>query len=646
MPGEDTRVWSLAVRDGRIEPELVYASDGSGTSRKLPPLHLRDALKYEGKKRDLSASHSHFFSSTARSGRVKITVKRPRAAVPAALVDDLTSLLTFVDRRTLGSHHTLTGCLVLKTDFLWAKVRFEGVPMSESLQEWAARLGAVVTFDPTFDEPIPSEGKYTREFLSDWCAKLADIEDALRKDDFTPEFVEPSRCETKKKLAEAFLNDVRPGPTYRQDLCGFAARHGALFSLAFGRHQGFTLKEMEATRWAAMFGEPATLRFCVRAIGSPTDIRVCRGAALAGSVECLEFLRSSDPPAPWDATVCAAAGQYGRLDVLKWLRSTDREDKCPWDERTTALAEINGHLRLLEWAWVNGCDYKPRSRPDLPDHIRGRLAEFKKRVRESRSQTHEPPRKRVKTEPGVKAGPAVADVKTEHGPNAGPAETTDSIVTNADRSPVRKFFLRLHCGLKKVSVPDRIDDPNFFTRVVDFIGEFTDEQNDCFHRAMRYESELVFDYSNDDKKTYLERFKKVIQRHRAAEQHAEQLYKQVEDILKAYDDPLPVQFTGESVVTEEERRAAQRWIQDVSGKARRIVLRGPFARALAQPIDVSQDSQSAEYMLYRLSQDKKAYCDNLEIFRRREKETVTAWLTENARKRKVLRDVIENSVAV
>ena len=97
MPGEDTRVWSLAVRDGRIEPELAYASDGSGTSRKLPPLHLRDALKHEGKKRDLSASHSHFFSSTARSGRVKITVKRPRAAVPAALADDLTSLLTFVD---------------------------------------------------------------------------------------------------------------------------------------------------------------------------------------------------------------------------------------------------------------------------------------------------------------------------------------------------------------------------------------------------------------------------------------------------------------------------------------------------------------------------------------------------------------------
>ena len=96
MPGEDTRVWSLAVRDGRIEPELVYASDSSGTSQKLPPVQLQDALKYDEKKRDPSAPHSHFFSSTARSGRVKITVKRPRAAVPAALVDDLTSLLTFI----------------------------------------------------------------------------------------------------------------------------------------------------------------------------------------------------------------------------------------------------------------------------------------------------------------------------------------------------------------------------------------------------------------------------------------------------------------------------------------------------------------------------------------------------------------------
>ena len=503
MPGEDTRVWSLSVRDGRIEPELVYAADGSGSSRRLPPLQLRDTLNYE-KKRDSSAPHSYFFSSTARSGRVKITVKRPRAAVPAALVNDLTSLLTFVDRSTLGSHHTLDGCLVLDTEFLWAKIRFEGVPMSESLEDWAARLGAVVTFDPTFDKPIPHEGKYTRRFLSDWCGILADIEDALRKDDFTPEFVEPSRCEKKKRLAEAFLNDVRPGPKYRLDLCGLAARHGGLFALAFGSHQGFTLKEMEATRWAAMFGEPATLRFCVRENGPPTDTRVCRGAAVAGSIECLEILRSSDPPAPWDTTVCAAAGQYGHLDVLKWLRSTDREDKCPWDERTTALAEANGHLELLEWASDNGCDYEPRSRPNLPDRIREQLAEFKKRVRASRSQTPEPPRKRVKTEPGVDGLHAV---KKE--PGLLP-KTADRSITNADRLPVRKVLLRLSCAMHQVSVPDRVDDPNFFTRVKDFIGEFTDTQNVCFHEAMTWERTVVFDKSNDDKKTYYERFKKLV----------------------------------------------------------------------------------------------------------------------------------------
>ena len=255
------------------------------------------------------------------------------------------------------------------------------------------------------------------------------------------------------------------------------------------------------------------------------------------------------------------------------------------------------------------------------------------------SQTPEPPRKRVKTEPSVKAGPAVANVKTEPGLNAGPAETTDSFVTNADRLLVINFFLRFTCGMDEVSVPDRVDDPNFFTQVKDFIGEFTDKQIDCFHRAMMYERTLVFDLSNDDKKTYLKRLKIIIRSHRGAEQRAEQQYKQVEDILKAYDDPLPVQCTGESVVTEEERCAARRWIQDISFKARRITT--PGARALAQPIGAAQDSLGSEYMLYRLSQDKKAYCENLENFKSKEKILLTNWLTKKARKLKVLQDVIK-----
>ena len=633
MPGEDTRVWSLSVRDGRIEPELTYASDGSGTSRRLPPMQLRDALKYDGKKRDPSAPHSYFFSSTARSGRVKITTKRPRAVVPAVLVDDLTSLLTFVDRCTLGSHHVLDGCLVLDTEFLWAKIRFEGVPMSESLRDWATRLGAVVTFDPTFDKPIPSEGKYTREFLSDWCGKLADIEDALREDECTPEFVEPSRCESKKRLAEAFLNDVRPGPKYRQDLCGLAARHGALFALAFGSHQGFTLKENEATRWAATFSEPATLRFCVRAIGSPTDTRACRGAASAGSVECLEILRFSVPPAPWDTTVCAAAGQYGRLDVLKWLR----EKGCPWDERTTALAECNGHLELLEWAWSKGCDYVPRSRPNLPNHVRERLVEFKKRLRESQPQTPESPPKRVKTEPGVNAGPPVADVDTESSLNDESAEPTDRSVTNGHRHNVRKVLLRLSCALKNVSVPDRVDDPNFFTRVVDFIDEFTDEQNECFHQAMAYEKTLFFDKHNDDKETYFERYETLMKSNLRA---AEQQHKKVEDVLKGYDDPLPLQCTGDSVVTKDERRAVQRWIQNVSVKARRLM--NPGARVLDVALVAAQDSAGTEYMITVLSEDRTAYCENLNKLKSKEKKMLTDWLTSNAEKIKVLRDHVDD----
>ena len=73
-------------------------------------------------------------------------------------------------------------------------------------------------------------------------------------------------------------------------------------------------------------------------------------------------------------------------------------------------------------------------------------------------------------------------------------------------------------------------DPNFFTRVKDFIGEFTDKQNVCFHRAMELERKLVFNDYNDNKKTYHERFKYVMQKNLRT---AEQQHKQVEDILKA-----------------------------------------------------------------------------------------------------------------
>lgn len=252
-----------------------------------------------------------------------------------------------------------------------------------------------------------------------------------------------------------------------------------------------------------------------------------------------------------------------------------------------------------------------------------RVVEFKKRLSESRPQTAERPPKRV--------------VKTEPSLNDESAEPTDRSVTNGHRHNVRKFLLRLSCAIKKVSVPDRVDDPNFFTRVVDFIGEFTEEQSECFHQAMAYEKTLLFDKYNDDKETYFERYETLMKSNLHA---AEQQHKKIEDILKGYDDPLPLQCTGDSVVAKDERRAVQRWIQNVSVKARRLIC--PGARVLDMPLVAAQDSAGTEYMITVLSEDRTAYCENLNKLKSKEKKMLTDWLTSNAEKIKVLRDHVDD----
>ena len=99
--------------------------------------------------------------------------------------------------------------------------------------------------------------------------------------------------------------------------------------------------------WAGMGGSVEVLEY-VRGTGYEFYERACDGAALAGLLEVLKWLRDQDPPCPWDKDTCAYAAKGGHLDVLKWARSQD--PPCPWS-RSDCIAEAkrNGHLHIVTW---------------------------------------------------------------------------------------------------------------------------------------------------------------------------------------------------------------------------------------------------------------------------------------------------------
>ena len=267
---------------------------------------------------------------------------------------------------------------------LWIKVRLEAVPRDAAgLEGWfktVRALGVSVRGVPVlkYRGLVPS-AHYDAAALAKWTRRLIDIEDVLRHDGPVPAArVESARAfaEESKVHAERFLNDVRTYPDlYRRVLCGQAARHGFLHALAFGAHWGFELTTKKATTWAAEFGHPTTLRFCLASGARPTNSEVCTRAARGGRLACLKVLRGASPPAPWDEMTCAEAARGGHIDLLKWLRANG----CPWNERTTGLAEANGHVDTLRWACERGCEYKPRTRSGLAPEIRRELSEFKRK---------------------------------------------------------------------------------------------------------------------------------------------------------------------------------------------------------------------------------------------------------------------------
>ena len=95
-----------------------------------------------------------------------------------------------------------------------------------------------------------------------------------------------------------------------------------------------------------------------RELGYAWSERTCAAAAEGGSIETLEWLRSTSKQprkerCPWDVRVCAEAARRGHLELLVWARKR----KCKWDERTCLLAANSGHLHVLKWARSRGAPW-------------------------------------------------------------------------------------------------------------------------------------------------------------------------------------------------------------------------------------------------------------------------------------------------
>ena len=137
------------------------------------------------------------------------------------------------------------------------------------------------------------------------------------------------------------------GAVYEGDLLNYAALQGSAVLLRWlVEEKGWKLND--GTGWyAGVSGSIEVLGYVV-GMGYEFTLWACSGAARAGRLEALKFLRGLDPPCPWGEKTCTYAAERGHLEVLKWLRAQD--PPCPWDDRTCAEAAREGHLDVLKWA--------------------------------------------------------------------------------------------------------------------------------------------------------------------------------------------------------------------------------------------------------------------------------------------------------
>ena len=109
----------------------------------------------------------------------------------------------------------------------------------------------------------------------------------------------------------------------------------------------------EATEITSHVGSVS--RFMWARANGPSSIRdgawhlrattVCDAAAAAGS---LGVVKARELGYAWSERTCAAAAEGGSIETLEWLRSTSkqpRKERCPWDVRSAREAARRGHLR-------------------------------------------------------------------------------------------------------------------------------------------------------------------------------------------------------------------------------------------------------------------------------------------------------------
>ncbi|WZN60593.1 putative ankyrin repeat protein [Chloropicon roscoffensis] len=144
------------------------------------------------------------------------------------------------------------------------------------------------------------------------------------------------------------------GAVYEGNLVNYAAFQGSVEILRWLMEEngwepvgGLVCGRPGTSWWAGMGGSVEILEF-LKLKGYGFNEWACTGAARAGRLEALKFLRGLDPPCPWDGEIGYWAASQGHLEVLKWAR--DQDPPCPWNEETCYQAAYGGHLDVLMWA--------------------------------------------------------------------------------------------------------------------------------------------------------------------------------------------------------------------------------------------------------------------------------------------------------